>query len=64
MTLQEPDVPPTKGGGLHWGISNWGNTHLCRDWNAVQEAIRDHSIVWSDRGKGFKHRPRIHTDED
>lgn len=44
----------------HWpqGTSGWGNTHRCRDWDTVLQALKDRSIL-RDGGRWIRYRPGI-----
>ncbi|TEA19257.1 Oxidase ustYa [Colletotrichum sidae] len=37
-------IRPNTRGKRYTGYNGWGNEHLCRDWNALTEVIRDHGI--------------------
>ena len=46
---------PRVGDNLFTGTNGFGNTYLCRDWDAVKSAVRDHSVYFSAEDRGWKH---------
>ncbi|KAK1948689.1 hypothetical protein LY78DRAFT_649819 [Colletotrichum sublineola] len=54
LALLRPDVP---GMGEYTAYDGWGNEHICRDWDAIQEILKEHGIYYaiSEEMKGWTH---------
>ncbi|EFQ36601.1 hypothetical protein CGRA01v4_09684 [Colletotrichum graminicola] len=53
MALIRPDVQ----GKTYTGYSGWGNEHVCRDWEAIKDILKNHGIhyVVGNGTKGWTH---------
>ncbi|KAK2031607.1 hypothetical protein LX32DRAFT_671527 [Colletotrichum zoysiae] len=53
MALLRPDVR----GRSYTGYDGWGNEHMCRDWDAIQQIVKEHGIhyVVGQSSRGWTH---------
>ncbi|KAK1990021.1 hypothetical protein LX36DRAFT_648460 [Colletotrichum falcatum] len=53
MALLRPDVA----GPRYTGYDGWGNEHICRDWNAIKQIVKEHGIryVIGPKRRGWTH---------
>ena len=54
MTLTVPNMTPEPGSSFT-GTTGFGNTYLCRDWDAVKSAVHDHAVHFSEKEQGWRH---------
>lgn len=59
MSLIKPNVK----GHSYTGYDGWGNEHLCRDWGAIEDIVRQHGISYV-KGGGMEGWTHLRTADD